>query len=174
MLAVELAQVYSDYLKCCITPEVLGDQETAVERRYLIPTDIYVHKRNAQQSSYQVESLDRYVSLAFQQDNEGSDTDHDEDFLPDSVQFRKLFPVIIRKICTDCCITSTQIGSTLTPPGPPLIPTPLTNPTSLWWRNTPKIPDGCPICHRVLFRKDNARHRVRYHGCDTLEQGKGK
>lgn len=31
-------------------------------------------------------------------------------------------------------------------------------PTGLWWRSVSKGPDDCPLCHKVLFHRENPQH----------------
>jgi hypothetical protein len=162
MLATDFTRVYSDYQEqCIITEETTQGPEriTSPPRECFVDASIVVHKKNLEQSSYEVDALDQYIPLISQQEDDNSDTDGDDSGVPDSFAFDSLFPVIIRKMCSGC--------SNLRPP---LLPG-YVIPTSLWWKNSHKISDDCPICHKVLFHKEEFRQNSPCLECETSGDG---
>jgi hypothetical protein len=60
----------------------------------------------------------------------------------------KVILIITRSLCTSsCCRFSDKEAAKLN------------SPTSLWWKNDRKVPDDCPICHKVLFHKQGQSSR---------------
>ncbi|RYN16683.1 hypothetical protein AA0112_g12403 [Alternaria arborescens] len=142
MLGAELSRVYSEYMRHHGTEKEPEQLETYRER-YFVDAHISVHKKNPKQSSFRIESLDRFLAHS-PDDATGDDSDAEDeesDHLSGAILSR-LFPIISRKMCEHCCTEHTTV--------PPSVPVP----TSLWWKDSREIPDDCPICHKILFHKD--------------------
>ncbi|KAJ4357411.1 uncharacterized protein N0V89_001986 [Didymosphaeria variabile] len=69
----------------------------------------------------------------------------DEDGLVDSDRAPAVFAgktvLLKRKTCKKCCAKSTSLSS------------PLPTPEYVFWQDNKKVPDDCPICRRILFKK---------------------
>ena len=142
MLGAELSRVYSEYMRHHGTEKEPEQSETYREQ-YFVDAHISVHKKNPKQSSFRIESLDRF--LAHSPDDATGDDSDAEDEESDHVSgtiLSRLFPIISRKMCEHCCTEHTTV--------PPSVPVP----TSLWWKDSREILDDCPICHKILFHKD--------------------
>ncbi|CAN9343007.1 unnamed protein product [Alternaria alternata] len=142
LLGAELSRVFSEYMRHHGTEKEPGQSESSREQ-YFVDAHISVHKKNPKQSSFRIESLDRF--LAHSPDDATGDDSDAEDEESDHVSgtlLSRLFPIISRKMCEHCCTEHTTV--------PPSVPVP----TSLWWKDSREIPDDCPICHKILFHKD--------------------
>lgn len=142
MLGAELSRVYSEYMRQHGTEKEPEQSETYREQ-YFVDAHISVHKKNPKQSSFRIESLDRFLAHS-PDDATGDDSDAEDeesDRLSGTILSR-LLPIISRKMCEHCCTEYTTV--------PPSVPVP----TSLWWKDSREIPDDCPICHKILFHKD--------------------
>ncbi|CAN9283109.1 unnamed protein product [Alternaria alternata] len=143
ILGAELSRVYSEYMRHHGTEKEPEQSETYREQHFL-DAHISVHKKNPKQSSFRIESLDRFLAhspddaTGDDSDAEGEESDHVSGTI-----LSRLFPIISRKMCEHCCTEHTTV--------PPSVPVP----TSLWWKDSRKIPDDCPICHKILFHKDH-------------------
>ncbi|CAN9171051.1 unnamed protein product [Alternaria alternata] len=159
MLGAELSRVYSEYMRHHGTEREPEQSETYREQHF-VDAHISVHKQNPKQSSFRIESLDRF--LAHSPDDATGDDNDAEDEESDHVSdalLSRLFPIISRKMCEHCCIEHTTV--------PPSIPAP----TSLWWKDSRKIPDDCPICHKILFHKDHPFQPSRNSDCEISGPG---
>ncbi|CAN9319449.1 unnamed protein product [Alternaria alternata] len=143
MLGAELSRVYPEYMRNHGIEKEPEQSETYREQ-YFIDAHISVHKKNPKQSSFRIESLDRFLAHSLHEAT-GDDSDAEDeksDHVSDALLSR-LFPIISRKMCEHCCTEQTTVPSS--------VPVP----TSLWWKDSRKIPDDCPICHKILFHKDH-------------------
>ena len=143
MLGAELSRVYSGYVRHYGTETELEQSETYREQ-YFVDAHISVHEKNPKQSSFRIESLDRF--LAHSPDDatgDDSDAEVEESDQVSGALLSRLFPIVSRKMCEHCCTEHTTI--------PPSVPVPIL----LWWKDSRKIPDDCPICHKMLFHKDH-------------------
>jgi hypothetical protein len=143
MLGAELSRVYPEYMRNHGIEKEPEQSETYREQ-YFIDAHISVHKKNPKQSSFRIESLDRFLAHSpHEATGDDSDAgDEKSDHVSDALLSR-LFPIISRKMCEHCCTEQTTVPSS--------VPVP----TSLWWKDSRKIPDDCPICHKILFHKDH-------------------
>ncbi|KAL1796165.1 hypothetical protein ACET3X_004705 [Alternaria dauci] len=153
-LGIELSRIYSEYLKQRAATEEPEETETTLQQ-YFVNARIRVHKKNSKQSSFRIESLDRYVAHILQGlEDDDSDAGDEESNTQNDVLLRSLFPIITRKMCEACCTEDSTVPSS--------VPVP----TSLWWKDSRKIPDDCPICHKVLFHKGNSSSLLRFADCE--------
>ncbi|KAF1934950.1 hypothetical protein EJ02DRAFT_471531 [Clathrospora elynae] len=156
VLAVELARIYSNFLEFGIFREEPDEGAICIGENF-VPAFTFIHKRNLEQLLYEIEPLNSYAWRAAgleqeEDDSDRNDIEDDEDDIPNDFFTTHLFPVLIRKICSDCCPAYTQEDPSMA------TPTPLLTPTSLWWKNMRKLPDQCPICRKLLFYDDRSSH----------------
>ncbi|KAF1828855.1 hypothetical protein BDW02DRAFT_651777 [Decorospora gaudefroyi] len=145
-LSLELARIYSEY-QSHIDPAEEHRQEAheIQERPRFMPTSITVHESDINNTSHKVNPLDRHLSLMFGDGEDIDDDDDDNDSNSNDQnekQLNKLTLIITRNVCTSCCTIKDDEVATLKPP------------ETLWWQNDRKVPDDCPVCHKVLFHKD--------------------
>jgi hypothetical protein len=153
-LGAELSRVYSEYMKHHGTKKE-PEQSDIYREQCFVDAHISIHKKNPRQVSFRIGSLDQF--LAHSQDDAASDDSDAEDEDSDHVSgtlLSRLFPIISRKMCEHCCTEHTTVPSS--------IPVP----TSLWWKDSRKIPDDCPICHKVLFHKAHLFQPSRNSDCE--------
>ncbi|KAB2098974.1 hypothetical protein AG0111_0g12844 [Alternaria gaisen] len=159
MLGAEFSRVYSEYMRHYGT-EKESEQSETYREQYFVDAHISVHEKNPKQSFFRIESSNRF--LAHSPDDATGDDSDAEDEESDYVSgtlLSRLFPVISRKMCEHCCTEHTIV--------PPSVPVP----TSLWWKDSRKIPDDCPICHKILFHKNRPFQPSRNSDCETSGPG---
>lgn len=139
MLARKLAIVYAEYQKR--TPDQkhlqpggeVPDQVTQTCHR-----SVRVHAKGASNHSYRIAPpmqphYDDY-------DDDGDDLEHEKE-----LGLSKTTVIFTRYNCKKCN-PAEEHSPTATLP----------TPTELWWQNYSKVPDGCPLCHKVLFLRGNS------------------
>ncbi|RII22451.1 hypothetical protein CUC08_Gglean000075 [Alternaria sp. MG1] len=159
MLGAKLSRVYSEYMRHHGT-EKEPEQSESYREQCFVDAHISIHKKNPRQSSFRIGSLDRFLAHS-QDDGTGDDSDA-EDEESDHVSgtlLSRLFPIISRKMCEHCCTEHTTVPSSI-----PVA-------TSLWWKDSRKIPDDCPICHKVLFHKAHLFQPSRNSDCEISGPG---
>ncbi|KAG9189915.1 hypothetical protein G6011_06783 [Alternaria panax] len=155
-LGVELGRIYSEYLKDRTRTEEPGsEQKAASSRQNFVSANISVHNKNPNPLSFEIASLDRFLAYAYQVEEDNSDLDGDESDTSDDVILANLFLVITRNMCGTCH-----------PKDVTVLPNSVPDPVSLWWTSSRKIPDDCPICHKILFHKGSNRRGALSAGCE--------
>lgn len=128
LLAWKMAKIYAEFCKFCKENMNAGHKYAEPTRRsWLFHISINVHSYDMAKTSYEVPpGLAR--SLVFE---------HDED----ANYFDKATWIVIRSLCTDCCMLENMDAKFPSAP------------KALWWRSDAKTPDSCPLCHKILFEK---------------------
>lgn len=128
-----LAELYTLYLK--EAPRLAPDPPTE-QRANIVPTSVLMHERDAMATEYKISSPQHHM-LYYDEDDE------DDEHTPE-IDGAVAFFVITRNPCMKpCCIFAGKERAKELPV-----------PSALRWRNDAKIPDACPVCHKVLFLKN--------------------
>lgn len=131
-----LVDLYTGYLAERISQQNYDKKLEAVcTQSRLVFASVNVHERDVTETSYEI------VPPVAKANSFNGIVDDELDFDSERMTF-----MVTRMICTACCdIGVERIRS-------------LPVPKALWWRNDAKIPDGCPICHKILYTKGKTRY----------------
>lgn len=100
-----------------------------------VHTSAVIHKQSIKATSYQIETPHMFRN--------SSDESEDDMSTPD-VEATTF--VINRSLCMKNCDIDEEDAKDLP------------NPKFLWWKDGQKVPDACPICHKVLFKSGRAKY----------------
>ncbi|KAH9863091.1 hypothetical protein IAQ61_009368 [Plenodomus lingam] len=144
-----LAELYARYIK---ETSERGPSLRMHRRPNLVSVSVRVHERDAMASEYKIPSPrphpSYYNNEDEDEDEEEEEKDEDDDQKLDN-DLSMLFFVITRTPCmSPCCVVAGKERTKRLPV-----------PRAVRWRNDEKVPDGCPVCHKVLFLKSEADHR---------------
>jgi len=139
MLAAELARVYASYRKN--DAETMSEPSVFSDLPYFLYPSTKIHESNLHSTSVEVSYLDRMPPSKEdgEDDEDGNEKNHKW-----TDEIKNAIIILSRSICDRCLKKSEiQIGVRSAE-----------TPTQLWWTDKRKVPDGCPICNSVLFRKE--------------------
>ncbi|KAH8710203.1 hypothetical protein GQ44DRAFT_714546 [Phaeosphaeriaceae sp. PMI808] len=134
LLSRKLANVYAEYLENMSQADA---GETAESGMRVTHITLRIHAHNFEDSSYEIESP---MGVKFGEDDE-SDGEQDVDDMTNCTF------VIGRSFCVTCC--SDEIRNKA-----------LKTVTELHWFGHASSPDGCPVCHKVLFKSKRIHRYV--------------
>jgi hypothetical protein len=134
LLAKQLKGIYRAYLAAKPSMKNASDAALPTQERFAMwETEVVIHESNADKSSLNVAPPRRIRYSAA-----GPHTGEDDD---DEINSAARTLIISRIACIGCFEAESKKKKKL--PGL----------KSVSWNNVSKIPDDCPLCHRVLFRK---------------------
>jgi hypothetical protein len=131
LVAQKLVDVYTRYQAAQL---LASTERTSENSPRIIQTPVCVHSYQLNKTTYAIAPP---VGGPAHSEEEASDQDEDN---TNDIASYTLF--IMRSFCNTCCASA---GNQL--------PTTLLTPTELMWHNHKSIPDSCPLCHRILFKK---------------------
>jgi hypothetical protein len=137
-LARRLRKLYRSYLAEKPVSQDAKEESTIPENDEpdICTAAVEMHKDNSKWASLMIQHPDTGHAGFNSESDDGNDDDEMIDYT------RKTF-VISRKSCNNCYKSKKEMKSWVAP-------------KSIFWKNDDKMPDDCPLCHKVLFNKDQA------------------